>query len=60
MAAQMRLLMDSALAGEERIFGIEALAVDPLFVHLAGGMVPSIDTVYRDLCRFETVALDGR
>jgi hypothetical protein len=42
MAAQMRLLMDTALAGEERVFGIEALAVDPLFVRLAGGVVPSI------------------
>ncbi|KYF54356.1 hypothetical protein BE08_03170 [Sorangium cellulosum] len=48
MAAQMRPLMDSALAGEERVFGIEALAVDPLFVRLTGGVVPSIDTVYRD------------
>ncbi|XXY44838.1 transposase [Sorangium sp. So ce269] len=60
MAAQMRLLMDSALAGEERVFGIEALAVDPLFVHLAGGIVPSIDTVYRDLCRFDEDALEVR
>nr|WP_236644096.1 transposase [Sorangium cellulosum] len=59
MAAQMRLLMDSALAGEERVFGIEALAVDPLFVRLAGGVVPSIDTVYRDLCRFDEEALEA-
>ncbi|CAN92261.1 hypothetical protein predicted by Glimmer/Critica [Sorangium cellulosum So ce56] len=59
MAAQMRLLMDSALAGEERVFGIEALAVYPLFVRLAGGVVPSIDTVYRDLCRFDEEALDA-
>ncbi|WP_438020314.1 IS1380 family transposase [Sorangium sp. So ce315] len=59
MAAQMRLLMDSALAGEERVFGIEALAVDPLFVRLAGGVVPRIDTVYRDLCRFDEDALEA-
>ncbi|WP_437955596.1 IS1380 family transposase [Sorangium sp. So ce119] len=59
MAAQMRLLMDCALAGEERVFGIEALAVDPLFVRLAGGVVPSIDTVYRDLCRFDEQALEA-
>ncbi|XXT26120.1 transposase [Sorangium sp. So ce448] len=59
MAAQMRLLMDGALAGEERVFGIEALAVDPLFVRLAGGVVPSIDTVYRDLCRFDDDALEA-
>ncbi|AUX38803.1 uncharacterized protein SOCE26_001810 [Sorangium cellulosum] len=50
--------MDSALAGEERVFGIEALAVDPLFVRLAGGVVPSIDSVYRDLCRFDEDALE--
>ncbi|XXX42810.1 hypothetical protein WME76_27065 [Sorangium sp. So ce119] len=40
MAAQMRLLMDCALAGEERVFGIEALAVDPLFVRLAAPRWP--------------------
>ncbi|AUX43622.1 uncharacterized protein SOCE26_050740 [Sorangium cellulosum] len=44
---------------EERVFGIEALAVDPLFVHLAGGTVPSIDTIYRDLCRFDEDALEA-
>lgn len=57
MAAQMRLLIDAAVAGEERVFGLEALAADPLFVHLAGGVVPSLDTVYRDLCRFDEAAL---
>ncbi len=31
----------------------ESLAADPLFVRLAGGVVPSLDTVYRDLCRFD-------
>ncbi|XXT40642.1 transposase [Sorangium sp. So ce513] len=57
MAAQMRLLIDAAAAGEARVFGLEALANDPLFVHLAGGVVPSIDTVYRDLGRFDDEAL---
>ena len=57
MAAQMRLLIDAAIAGEKRVFGLEALAADPLFVHLAGGVVPSVDTVYRDLCRFDEAAL---
>ncbi|XXZ40343.1 IS1380 family transposase [Sorangium sp. So ce327] len=57
MTAQMRLLLDAAAAGEARVFGLEALANDPLFVHLAGGVVPSIDTVYRDLCRFDDKAL---
>jgi hypothetical protein len=39
------------------VFGLESLAADPLFVRLAGGVVPSIDTVYRDLCRFDDEAL---
>lgn len=53
MEAQMRLLMDAMAVGEPRVFGLEALAGDPLVVKLAGGVVPSIDTVYRDLRRFE-------
>jgi hypothetical protein len=57
MAAQMRLLIDASIAGEDRVFGLEALSADPLFVHLAGGVVPSVDTVYRDLCRFDEAAL---
>src|SRR5690348_8798316 len=57
MAAQMRLLIEAAVVGEARVFGLEALANDPLFVHLAGGVVPSIDTVYRDLCCFDDKAL---
>ncbi|WP_436607639.1 IS1380 family transposase [Sorangium sp. So ce1024] len=60
MAAQMRLLIDAAAAAEARVFGLEALANDPLFVHLAGGVVPSIDTVYRDLGRFDDEALAAR
>jgi Transposase DDE domain group 1 len=53
MEAQMRLLIDAAVAGEHRVFGVEALSADPLFVHLAGGVVPSLDTIYRDLRRFD-------
>jgi hypothetical protein len=57
MAAQLRLLIDANFAGEERVFGLEGLAADQLFVHLAGGVVPSLDTVYRDLERFDDAAL---
>lgn len=53
MSAQMRLLIDACAAGEQRVFGLEGLASDPLFVELAGGTVPSIDTVYRDLTRMD-------
>ncbi len=58
MEAQLRLLLDANIAGEPRVFGLESLAADPLFVHLAGGVVPSLDTVYRDLCRFDDRAVD--
>jgi hypothetical protein len=57
MEAQMRLLMDATLLGEHRVFGVEALSADPLFVHLAGGVVPSLDTIYRDLRRFDDPAI---
>jgi len=57
MEAQMRLLMDAAAVGEHRVFGVEALSADPLFVHLAGGIVPSLDTIYRDLRRFDEPAI---
>lgn len=53
MATQMRMLIDVAVAGEERVFGLESLSADPLFVHLCGGVVPSLDTCYRDLRRFD-------
>jgi hypothetical protein len=62
VGAQMRLLLDMFVAGEHRVFGLESLAADPLFVQLAGGGVPSIDTVYRDLGRFDAAdnaVLDG-
>jgi hypothetical protein len=57
MPAQMRLLIDAAILGEDRVFGLESWAADPLFVRLAGGVVPSIDTVYRDLARFDDAAI---
>ncbi len=57
MAAQLRLLVDAFAVGETRVFGVEGLAADPLFVHLAGGVVPSIDTLYDDLNRFDDGAL---
>jgi len=41
MSAQVRLLIDACAAGEQRVFGLEGLASDPLFVELAGGTVPS-------------------
>ena len=59
MSAQLRLLLDANVVGEERVFGLEALGADPLFVKLAGGSVPSLDTVYRDLCRMDEMALCG-
>lgn len=59
MEAQLRLLLDLAVAGEDRVFALEALAADRLFVHLAGGMLPGIDTVYRDLRRFDVEGLQG-
>lgn len=57
MATQLRMLIDAFLVGEDRVFGLESLAADPLFVRLCGGVVPSLDTTYRDLCRFDDDAL---
>lgn len=59
MGAQLRLLLDAFAAGETRVFGVEGLASDPLFVHLAGGVVPSIDTLYDDLNRFDQDTLQS-
>lgn len=53
MGTQLRLLIDLFVIGEFRVFGLEAAAGDPLFVRLCGGVVPSLDTVYRDLRRFD-------
>ena len=52
MHAQLRLLVDAHVAGASRVFGVEALAADPVFHYLAGGAVPSVDTIYDDLQRF--------
>lgn len=59
MTGQLRLLIDLFVVGEHRVFGLESLAADSLFVHLCGGVVPSLDTTYRDLARFD-VALNAR
>lgn len=58
MGAQMQLLVDMSVAGGQRVFDLEMLAADPLFVHLAGGSVPSIDVLYDDLRRFDAQALE--
>ena len=57
MGTQLRLLLDTYVVGEAHVFGVEALAADPLFVHLAGGVVSSIDTLYDDLARFDDDAI---
>lgn len=54
MGAQLRMLLDLFMVGEHRVFGMEGLAADALFVRLAGGVLSSLDTVYRDLSRFDT------
>lgn len=59
MDAQMQLLIDAAVCGASRVFGLEMLAADALFTHLCGGSVPSIDTVYDDLRRFNAEALES-
>jgi hypothetical protein len=53
MGAQLRLMLDLHVAGEGRVFGLEALAHDPLLAKLAGGALPSIDVLYDDLGRFD-------
>ncbi len=57
MGTQLRLLTDAFAVGETRVFGVEGLAADPLFTYLAGGAVPSIDTLYDDLDRFDDAAI---
>jgi hypothetical protein len=57
MPAQLRLLIDAAAVGENRVFGLESWAAHAPFVRLAGGVVPSLDTVYRDLARFDDAAI---
>lgn len=58
MHTQMQLLLDASVAGARRVFDFEALAADPIFAHLAGGAVPSIDVLYDDLRRFEPEDLE--
>lgn len=58
MHTQMQLLVDAAVAGAKRVFDFEWLAGDPLFTHLAGGAVPSIDILYDDLRRFGAQELE--
>ena len=57
MATQLRMLLDMLVVGEHRVFGLESLSADALFVRLAGGVIPSLDTVYRDLSRFDQVMI---
>lgn len=52
MGTQLRMLIDAQIVGAHRVFGIEWLAADPVFRHLAGGHVSSVDTIYDDLARF--------
>jgi hypothetical protein len=59
MGAQLRMLIDMFVVGEHRVFGLESLSADALFARLAGGIIPSLDTVYRDLSRFDT-AMNAR
>jgi hypothetical protein len=58
MGSQLQLLMDASVAGAHRVFDMEMLAADPLFVHLAGGSVPSVDILYDDLRRFGAQELE--
>jgi len=53
MGGIVSLLVDMSVMGAPRVYGIEALASDPLIVHLHGGAIPSVDTFYRDLKRFD-------
>jgi hypothetical protein len=53
LGVQLRTLLDAFVCGETRPFGLEALAADPLFVRLAGGVVASLDTYYDDLRRLD-------
>jgi hypothetical protein len=57
MEAQLRMLLDLFVIGEHRVFGLESLAADSLFTYLSGGVVPSLDTAYRDLKRFDEESL---
>jgi hypothetical protein len=58
MHTQMQLFVDASIAGARRIFDLESLACDPVFAHLAGHSVPSVDVLYDDLRRFEPKDLE--
>jgi hypothetical protein len=47
------MLIDLYTAGEDRVFGLDCLASDPVFVKLAGDAMPSLNIVYKDLRRFD-------
>jgi hypothetical protein len=53
----LRTLIDAQVAGGSRVFDLEWLSADPVFRELAGGDVPSVDTFYRDLTRFDEARL---
>jgi len=57
MSSQLRPLVDAFAVGETRVFGIEGLASDRLFVHLSGSRVSSIDTLSEDVGRFDDASL---
>lgn len=59
MELQLRTLIDLFVVGEHRVFAVEALSADPLFVQLAGGCVASLDTYYRDLERFDDEGIEA-
>jgi hypothetical protein len=53
MPAPLRPLIDAAAVGENRVFGLENWSADAL----AGGVVPRVEAVYRDLARFDETAI---
>ncbi len=57
MGFQLRLMVDLLASGETRPFGLEAKAGDALFSHICEHQVPSVDTLYDDLARFDEQAL---
>lgn len=58
METQVRLLLDLFVVGGTRLFDLEYLASDPLFVHLAGGRLCCLDTLYSDVQRVDDSARD--
>jgi hypothetical protein len=58
MGTQARLLLDLFVVGGTRFFDLEYLASSPLFVHLAGGRLCCLDTLYSDVQRFDEQARD--